>query len=89
MPLSSFHNRDMDESPFTIGEFVAYLSEFPQHHELRFMGMDGELFFSRFKQRGETLETIEFYEPAHDENQQAGVERIRRLEREIRRLKGE
>lgn len=50
----------MNAKPFTIGEFVGYLKEFPQDHELRFMGEDDEIVFFRFKQRGEKLQTIEF-----------------------------
>jgi hypothetical protein len=67
MPLVSFHNRDLDKDPLTIGEFIEILSEFDRDHELRFMGMCGELFFYRFKQRGERLTTIEFDDPGYME----------------------
>ena len=49
----------------TIGELVEILTDFPQNYELRFMGMCGELFFNRFKQRGEKLMTIEFDDPGY------------------------
>lgn len=62
--LVSFSGRDMEKEPFTVGELVEILKEFPQDHDLRFIGMNGELFFVRFKQRGEKLQTIEFSE--HD-----------------------
>lgn len=65
MPLVSFHNRDLDKDPFTIGEFIDILSEFDSNHELRFIGMSGELFFNRFKQRGANLTTIEFDDPGY------------------------
>lgn len=63
MPLSSFHNRDMDKEPFTVGEFVKYLSEYPPDHELRFVGFNDQLYFHRFKYRGDKLLTIEFDDP--------------------------
>lgn len=67
MPLVSFADRDMDKSPFTIGEFIDILSEFDRSDELRFSGLSGELFFYRFKRRGESLMTIEFDDPGYVE----------------------
>jgi hypothetical protein len=61
--LVSFSNRDMKSEPFTIGELIDILSAFPKDHHLRFSGMNGELLFHRFKQRGEKLQTIEFDDP--------------------------
>ena len=63
--LVSYADRDMDANPWTIGELVEILADFPQDYELRFMGMCGELFFHRFKQRGEKLMTIEFDDPGY------------------------
>ena len=64
MPLSSFGDRDMKTEPFTCGELADILSEFPRARELRFVGMDGEIFFTRFKSRGENVETMELFDPA-------------------------
>ena len=75
MPLSSFHDRDLDKDPLTIGEFIDILSEFDRSHELRFMGSCGELFFHRFKQRGERLTTIEFNDPGYEEQHMKPVDR--------------
>ena len=63
MALVSFVDRDMDKDPFTIGEFIEILSEYDPTDELRFNGMCGELFFHRFKSRGDRLMTIEFDDP--------------------------
>ena len=62
MPVTSFHNRDMRSEPLRVRELIEYLSEYPQGDELRFMGPNSELFFFRFKRRGEQLLTIELEE---------------------------
>lgn len=61
--FTSFSDRDTLKEPFTIGELVKILSEYPQGDQLRFNGEDGELIFFRFKQRGETLLTMELRDP--------------------------
>lgn len=58
-----FSDRNMDADPFTIGELIEILKEFDPTHELRFIGPEGEIFFHRFKQRGDKLQTIEFDAP--------------------------
>jgi len=63
MPLSSFSDRDMMEEPFTVGELVKILSEFPQDDALHLIGEDGELVFFRFKYRGEKTLTMELRDP--------------------------
>jgi hypothetical protein len=66
MPLVSFANRDMVTEPFTVGELIKILSEFPKEDELRFMGERDEEVFFRFKYRGEHLLTMELREANPD-----------------------
>lgn len=82
--LVSYHDRDMDKEPWTIGELIKILSEFPKDHELRFVGFQGEIFFHRFKQRGEKLTTIEFDDPSYIEENEAWNNQIRALKRKLR-----
>jgi hypothetical protein len=82
--LSSYHDRDMDKEPWTISELAKILSDFPQDYELRFVGFQGEIFFHRFKQRGEKLMTIEFDDPNYIEDNEAWNAKVRKLERKLR-----
>jgi hypothetical protein len=81
--LSSYHNCDMDKDPWTIGELVEILSDFDQKDELRFVGWSGELFFHRFKRRGEKLMTIEFDDPGSMEDNEAWNTQVRNLKRQV------
>jgi hypothetical protein len=60
---SSFSGRDMLEQPFTVGELVKLLSEYPQDDTFHFVGEDDELVFFRFKYRGEKTLTMELRDP--------------------------
>ena len=65
--LVRYAHRDMHANPWTIGELIEILAEFPKDYHLRFTGMCGELFFNRFKQRGEKVMTIELDDPGYME----------------------
>ena len=67
----------MKDEPFTIGELIDILSEFDREKELRFIGANGEIFFHRFKQRGENLETMELDDPETYEKTDSLLKEIR------------
>ena len=80
MPLSSCSDRDMKSDPFTMGELIEILSEFPKDREIRFSGMNGELLFNKFKTRDKNVEFMELYDPGTMEQMEASANYRRKLE---------